>query len=210
MAPFFANESCEPFLPKEAPCVVGTYVQYAVDVRGVSDYQNTIRFAKEHNIRLVIRNTGHDYLGKSTGAYALAIWTQNFKFAEVLDYASPEYTGKALRVSAGTQLIEAYRVAYDNGLVVVGGTCPSVGFAGGYSQGGGHGYLVSRYGLGADQALEWEVVTMDGSHISASPSQNQDLYWALSGGGGGTYAAVVSLTSGLLCPTPWTKKTNRR
>lgn len=194
MAPFFANQSCDPFLPREAQCIIGTYVRYAVDARSVSDYQATINFARVHNIRLVIRNTGHDYLGKSTGSGALALWTQNFKSIRVLDLETPEYSGKALRVSAGTQLIEAYQTAYNNGLVVVGGTCPSVGYAGGYTQGGGHGYLASRFGFGADQVLEWEVVTMNGTHLTASPSKEQDLYWALSGGGGGSYAAVVSMT----------------
>lgn len=194
MAPFFANQSCDPFLPREARCIVGAYVQYAVDARNVSDYQATIDFARVHNIRFVIRNTGHDYLGKSTGSGALALWTQNFKTTKVLDLKTPEYSGKALQVSAGIQLIEAYQTAYENGLVVVGGTCPSVGYAGGYTQGGGHGYLASRFGFGADQVLEWEVVTMNGTHLTASPSKNQDLYWALSGGGGGSYAAVVSMT----------------
>jgi FAD/FMN-containing dehydrogenase len=55
--------------------------------------------------------------------------------------------------------------------------------------------LSSKYGLGADQALEWEVVTTNGTLVTASPTQNSDLYWALSGGGGGTYGVVISLTS---------------
>ena len=49
-------------------------------------------------------------------------------------------------------------------------------------QGGGHSILSSAYGLAADQTLEFEVVTMQGEHIVASPTQNEDLYWALSGG----------------------------
>jgi FAD/FMN-containing dehydrogenase len=48
--------------------------------------------------------------------------------------------------------------------------------------------------LGADQALEWEVITANGTHLIASPTENLDLYWALSGGGGGTYGVVLSLT----------------
>ena len=48
--------------------------------------------------------------------------------------------------------------------------------------------------MAADQALEWEVVTAIGEHLVATPSQNADLYWALSGGGGGTYGVVSSLT----------------
>lgn len=54
--------------------------------------------------------------------------------------------------------------------------------------------LSSKYGLGADQALEWQVVTADGKLVTASPSKNSDLYWALSGGGGGTYGIVIGLT----------------
>ena len=48
--------------------------------------------------------------------------------------------------------------------------------------------------MGADQVLEWEVVTATGKHLIATPSQNTDLYWALSGGGPGTYGVVISLT----------------
>lgn len=62
-----------------------------------------------------------------------------------------------------------------------------MGIAGGYTQGGGHSALTSAYGMGADQALEWEVVTPNGDHLIASPTQNTDLYFALSGGGGSTY-----------------------
>lgn len=49
--------------------------------------------------------------------------------------------------------------------------------------------------MGADQALEWTVFTGAGDLVTASPTQNPDLYWALSGGGGGTYRVVYSLTS---------------
>lgn len=92
------------------------------------------------------------------------------------------------------QGFEAYEVADKNGVAVVGGECSTVGLAGGYTQGGGHSALMSKYGLGADQALEWEVVTADGKLRVANRKQNKDLYWALSGGGGGTYGVVTSLT----------------
>lgn len=98
-------------------------------------------------------------------------------------------------MGAGVQAFEAYYAADARGLRVLGGECPTVGIAGGYTQGGGHSALSSIYGLGADQALEWEVVTADGRLVTASPTQNSDLYWALSGGGGGTYGVVLSLTA---------------
>jgi hypothetical protein len=80
------------------------------------------------------------------------------------------------------------------GYRVVGGECGTVGMAGGYSQGGGHSVLMSENGLGSDQVLEWEVVTTQGEHLIATPEQNADLYWALSGGGGGTYGVVIGVT----------------
>lgn len=80
---------------------------------------------------------------------------------------------------------------------MVGGTCPTVGLVGGYTQGGGHGALSSLYGLGADNVLEWELVTPEGNHVITSPEQNSDLHWALSGGGGGTFGVVISMTTKL-------------
>ena len=77
---------------------------------------------------------------------------------------------------------------------MVAGDCATVGAAGGYTQGGGHSALSSKFGLGADQALEWEVVDGRGQLLTASRTENSDLYWALSGGGGGTYGVVYSLT----------------
>jgi FAD/FMN-containing dehydrogenase len=70
----------------------------------------------------------------------------------------------------------------------------SVGVFGGYSQGGGHGPLISTYGPGADQILSAEVVTADGQFVTASSTENTDLFWALRGGGGGTWGVVTSMT----------------
>ena len=173
---------------------MGNYISYAVNASNVTDLQKTIAFVQKDNIRLTIRNTGHDYNGKTTGAGAVGIWTHDMKAMEVFDYNSSVYTGKAMKMGAGVRVVDAYQYAYDRGLVVVGGNCPTVGIAGGYTQGGGHSLISSKFGMAADQALEWEVVTAIGEHLVATPSQNADLYWALSGGGGGTYGVVSSLT----------------
>jgi len=58
----------------------------------------------------------------------------------------------------------------------------TAGYAGGYIQGGGHSVLSSMYGMAADQALEFEVITTSGKFVRASPRENPDLFWALSGG----------------------------
>lgn len=195
MAARFTNLSCNPFSSKDTPCTLGNYVQYAVNATDARDIQKTIRFTARHNIRLVIRNTGHDLLGKSTGAGGLAVWMHNMKNISIVDYSSPRYSGKAIKVGAGVQSFEGSQAAYNAGLAIVGGNCPTVGLAGGYSQGGGHGQLVSHVGLAADQVLEWDVVLANGKLVTASPEQHADLYWALSGGGGGTFGVVVSMTS---------------
>lgn len=117
----------------------------------------------------------------------------HLKDIEVIDHSDAHYQGKALKMGAGVEAIEAYVAADKAGLHVVGGTCPSVGLTGGYSQGGGHSPLASKYGLGADQVLEWEVVTAQGKHLIANREQNSDLHWAMAGGGGGTYAIAFSV-----------------
>jgi hypothetical protein len=119
----------------------------------------------------------------------------NLKNIEIKDYEDKHYEGKSAKLGAGVQGIEAYRTADAHGLRILSGACPSVGIAGGYSQGGGHSMLSSRYGLGADQVLEWEVIDGTGKFLVANREQNSDLYWALSGGGGGTYGVVWSMTS---------------
>ena len=123
------------------------------------------------------------------------LWTHNLKSLELVNYRSPKYTGKALRMGAGIQAYEAYEFVDHYRVRVVDSECSTVGLAGGFTQGGGHSILSSSVGLAADNALEWGVVTVEGKHLIASETENPDLYWALNGGGGGTYAVVLSLTT---------------
>lgn len=190
----WANNSCDPFTNQSTPCTLGNYVSYAVNVSGPDDVASTLAFAQSNNLRLVIRNTGHDYFGRSTGAGALALWTHNLKDTAVLDWVDANYTGKALRMGAGIQVFEAVEAGNDAGVVILGGECPTVGVAGGYLQGGGHSVLSTQYGMAADNLLQYEVITAAGAHLNASRTENSDLFWALSGGGGGNYAVVLSAT----------------
>ncbi|OHF00945.1 FAD binding domain-containing protein [Colletotrichum orchidophilum] len=194
MAPFFANQSCDPFQPESRACVLGNYVVYAVDAKTPEHIAATIAFAKENNIRFIVRNTGHDYLGRSTGAGALSVWTHHLTSTEVLDWNTATYAGKAMKVGAGTQGFDVLSAAHTAGLAVVGGECPTVGIAGGYTQGGGHSALSTNFGLSADNVLEWQVVIGNGTLLTASKTENTDLYWALSGGGPGNWGVVTSMT----------------
>ncbi|KAL4994334.1 hypothetical protein BDV10DRAFT_189141 [Aspergillus recurvatus] len=179
MSPYWLNNSCSPFSGSGSTCRLGNLASYAIDIADADAAVAGIRFAQQRNIRLIIKNTGHDYLGRSAGAGSLAL---------------ANYTGPAVKVGAGVQVAELFRAAQRRGLRVVGGSCPTVGVAGGWLSGGGHGALSSAYGLGADQALEYEVVTATGQHLIASPRSHASLYWALSGGGPGNYAVILSVT----------------
>lgn len=104
------------------------------------------------------------------------------------------WKGPAIKMGAGVLGYEVTEAGKAAGLVVVGGECPTVGPAGGYIQGGGHSALTTNFGMAADQALEYEVVTANGSIVTASRTKNADLFWALSGGGPGTFGVVTSVT----------------
>ncbi|KAK8058459.1 FAD-dependent isoamyl alcohol oxidase [Apiospora phragmitis] len=197
LAPYFQNQSCDPFTPRNKPCELGNYAHYSINATEVRHIQEGIRFSHDKNIRLTIKSSGHDLLGKSTGKGSLSIWTHNFKTIEFIDqyYGSPNYTGSAVRLGPGVLTADATAAASARGLRVVTGTCPSVSIAGGYTSGGGHGVFTSQYGMAADNVLEWEVVTPKGEHLVATPQSHQDLYWALSGGGPGTFAVVVSMVT---------------
>lgn len=171
-----------------------TYKTEVVNATGRDDFQKTMAFVTDWNIRPVVRNTSHDYFGKSTGAGSLALWTHNLKDIAFSSYNTTYYMGKAMKMGTGVQVLEALEAAHAEGVIVAGGQCQSVGMAGGYTQRGGNSLLASTIGLIADQVLEWEAVTASGGYLVATPSENVDLYWALSGGGGGAYAAVLSVT----------------
>ncbi|KAF2226022.1 FAD binding domain-containing protein [Elsinoe ampelina] len=195
MQPYFANQSCDPFTDRAKPCTLGNYVAYAVKARNADDVAATVKFADKYNIPFIVRNTGHDFLGRSTAANALAVWTQDLKEISFdHGYSDKHYTGLAATVGAGVVGYELVEAAHKQNYTVLTGECATVGVAGGFTQGGGHGALSTAFGLGADQTLSFEVVTTGGQIVTASPTKNSDLYWALSGGGGGTYGIVTKVT----------------
>lgn len=116
------------------------------------------------------------------------------KDIKVFDWQDSHFSGPAIQAGAGVQGFEAIQFAATHGLVAVTGSCPTVGVAGGHIQGGGHSPLASKFGLAADNALEFEVVDGLGNVLIANREEHSDLFWALSGGGGGTYGVVTRVT----------------
>ncbi|KAL4265464.1 oxygen-dependent FAD-linked oxidoreductase family protein [Pleurotus pulmonarius] len=198
MFPLYTGLACIPTAdPTSGNCTQGTYPVYVVDARKTSDIQHAVNFARNHNIRLVIKNTGHDFAGKSAGLASLSILTHHLKNIAFIDHyndASTSYTGPALKVSAGAQSRDVYAAARDHGVMVVGGEGETVGFAGGYIQQGGHSPLSSILGMAVDSVLSMEVVLADGTFVTTDANTLPDLFWALRGGGPSTFGVLVSVT----------------
>ncbi|CRG84928.1 Cannabidiolic acid synthase-like 2 [Talaromyces islandicus] len=132
----------------------------------------------------------------STGAYALLIWTHNFQKIEhhprwALPGSDNSTTIDALVCGSGNNWGSVYTAAVQKfNRTVVGGEDATVGL-GGLIQNGGHGLLSSHYGLASDQVFQVTVVTTEGHVLIANRAQNQDLFWAVRGGGGGQYGIVT-------------------
>ncbi|KAK7985046.1 FAD binding domain-containing protein [Apiospora saccharicola] len=103
-------------------------------------------------------------------------------------------------VGGGTQMGAVYEELAKINQTVVRGASKTVA-VGGHLTGGGHSILAPRYGLGADQVLEMEVVSPMGDIVTANECQNQDLFWAMRGGGGSTFGVMTSVTM-LIHPSP--------
>jgi FAD/FMN-containing dehydrogenase len=174
---------------------------WAVAAESAADVAAAVDFAREHNLRLVIKGTGHDYLGRSNAPDSLLVWTHKMRGIAVVDafvpHGCPTTTKPvpAVTVEAGVRWGEAYEaVTVQHGRYVQGGGCTSVGAAGGFLQGGGFGSWSKMYGVAAAGLLEAEVVTADGKVRVVNSCQNPDLFWALRGGGGGTFGVVTKAT----------------
>ncbi|KAI5844911.1 hypothetical protein BZA05DRAFT_378393 [Tricharina praecox] len=195
----YTNNTCNPpAVAVGAPCTQGYYPEYVLQAKNRRDIAAVVRFAKKRNLRLNIKNTGHDFIGRSIARGSLSIWLHEWKGSEFFsDFktscpgSKAQYAGK---ITGGNQWKDTYSEALAAGRLVVGGASASVGSVGGYIQGGGHSPWGAHYGMAADQVLEFEAVGLDGKIITINECTNPDLFWALRGGGGGTFAVVTSVT----------------
>ncbi|GES65794.1 hypothetical protein ATEIFO6365_0012018600 [Aspergillus terreus] len=197
------GEQCYVETPTSEPCAQGRISLYSAVVKTASHIQAVVRFAAKFNIKLVIKNTGHDFLGRSSAPNSLQLFTHNMKDITVVpnfmptvpDGVTPPPGVNAVTIAPGVQLHEMYKYLGARNLMVVAGSANTVGFAGGYVQGGGHSLLGWLHGMASDNVLEFQVVPADGSLVYANAYQNTDLFFALRGGGGGTFGVVVSVTT---------------
>jgi FAD/FMN-containing dehydrogenase len=176
---------------------VSTPSAYAVPARSAADVAAAVNFARSHRLRVAVKGGGHSYQGTSNAPDSLLIWTRAMDRIELHDAFVPQGCTSApqpaVSLGAGVVWLNAYAAVTRAGRYVQGGGCTTVGVAG-LIQSGGFGSFSKRYGMAAASLIEAEVVTADGAVRIANACTNPDLFWALKGGGGGSFGVITRLT----------------
>ena len=193
------EDTANPHAFTSTSCNQGSVSRFYIDVESVSDIITALQLSRDYGIKLSIKNSGHDFLGRSSMRGSLALWMRNLRNM----VRSPNFVPQGcssispmdtITTAAGVSFDEVYKFADGEGVTFVGGYASTVGVSGGWLQGGGHSVLSPIYGLGVDRVVQLRVITADGILRVANACSNPDLFWALRGGGGGTFGVVIEST----------------
>ena len=149
---------------------------YVVRAACTADVVTAVRFAREHGLDVSVKGGGHGVAGLAT-AGRFVIDLSGMRAGDV------DPVGLRARVQAGCTWIDVDTATQTRGLATPGGRVTHTGIAG-LTLGGGQGWLSPKHGLACDNLLSAEVVTADGQVLEAGPGGEEDLLWALRGGGG--------------------------
>jgi hypothetical protein len=202
-----------PGAKEQKPSKGAKHANYRFDVNSVNQVIGAIKFAKRYNVRFSILNSGHDFHGRNDAPNGLVLVLRALKGIRILPTFTPTKEGakpvdSSTKENASAPLSGPAYVTFGAGystkelndflapanLFTLGAAHASVSVAGGWGQTAGHAPLSAHYGLGVDQVMEYKVVTADGVLKIANAVSNPDLFWALRGGGGGTFGVVVEAT----------------
>lgn len=145
--------------------------------RGTADIAAAVKFGRSTGLEIAVRGGGHNVAGRAVVDGGLMIDLALMKGIHV------DAKARTVRAQGGVNWGEFNRETQLHGLATTGGAISTTGIAG-LTLGGGLGWLMGKYGMTADNLLSAEVVTADGAVLTASATENPDLFWALRGGGG--------------------------
>jgi hypothetical protein len=145
--------------------------------RDIADVIASVSFARERDLLVAVRGGGHNGAGLALCEGGLVIDLSPMRGIRV------DPAERTARVESGCRWGDVDHATHAFGLAVPAGIIANTGVPG-LTLGGGHGYLTRKYGLTVDHVLEADVVLADGRLVTAGPGQNEDLFWAIRGGGG--------------------------
>ena len=152
----------------------------------VEDVRSVVRYARKHDILLAVRGGGHNGAGFGTCDDGIVLDLGG------MDSVSVDPSARTATVGGGATLAQLDAATGEHGLATPSGIISTTG-VGGITLGGGLGHMTRTFGLAIDNLLEAEVVLADGEVVRANASQNEDLFWALRGGGG-NFGIVTEFT----------------
>src|SRR5438270_10243220 len=144
---------------------------------GIADVVDAVNFGRTNRLVTAIRGGGHNVGGRALCDDGLVVDLSRMRSVHV----NP--ANATVRVQGGATLADLDRETHVFGLAVPCGIVPKTGI-GGLTLGGGVGWLIRKYGMSIDNLLSAQVVTAEGKVLTANTTENQDLFWALRGGGG--------------------------
>ncbi|HEU0022651.1 MAG TPA: FAD-binding oxidoreductase [Dehalococcoidia bacterium] len=150
----------------------------------VADVMAAVDFARENEILLAVRGGGHNGGGLGTCDDGLVVDLSPMRGVRV------DPRERTVRVGGGCTWGDVDHATHPFGLATPSGIISTTG-VGGLTLGGGLGHLTRKFGLSIDNLLEADLVLADGSFVTASDKENQDLFWAVRGGGG-NFGVVTS------------------
>ncbi|XP_076914952.1 berberine bridge enzyme-like 21 [Bidens hawaiensis] len=156
-----------------------------------SQVQAVVLCAKKIGVQIKIRSGGHDYEGIS---YVSS--ESDFVVLDMFNFRSVDVNldDEVAVVGAGAQLGELYYRIYEKSGAhgFPAGVCPTVG-VGGHLSGGGYGTMLRKYGLAVDHVTDARIVDVNGRVLDRK-AMGEDLFWAICGGGGGSFGVIISYT----------------
>jgi len=161
------------------------YPRVIVFCQEIQDVINAVKWARENRVPIRARCGGHSYEAFSILNHGIVIDVSE------MNKVLLEKRSMTATIEAGAALLPLYKILWDKGVIIPGGTCPTVGIAG-LTLGGGFGMLTRKLGMLCDSLMAVQMVDANGEVVYADRHVNPDLLWASRGGGGGNFGIVTS------------------